>query len=128
MKNLSDEVDKMITTEQARQLATDWITAWNAHDLDRILTLYTDDFGMASPYIVQIAGRADGRLLGKAAVGDYWRKALEKYPDLHFDLIDVLVGADSVVLYYRSIGGRMAAEIFVLDTAGRIASAAAHYA
>lgn len=118
----------MITTEQARQLANDWIAAWNAHDLDRILALYTDDFEMASPYIVQIARRADGRLRGKAAVGDYWRKALEKYPDLHFDLIDVLVGADSVVLYYRSLGGRMAAEIFVLDSAGCIASAAAHYA
>ncbi|MGQ0501131.1 MAG: nuclear transport factor 2 family protein [Panacagrimonas sp.] len=114
--------------EQANKLAEQWIRAWNAHDLDRILALYADEFSMASPYIVQIAGRADGKLLGKAAIGDYWRLALKKYPDLHFELIDVLAGAESVVLYYRSIGGRLAAEYFILDTDGLISQAAAHYA
>ncbi|MGQ0700915.1 MAG: nuclear transport factor 2 family protein [Panacagrimonas sp.] len=117
-----------MTLEQARHLARLWIEAWNAHDLDRILSLYTDDFEMASPYIVQIVGRADGTLKGETAVGDYWRKALQKYPELHFELLDVLVGAGSVVLYYRSIGGRMAAEIFHLDPSGLIDRAAAHYA
>lgn len=117
-----------ITMELARRLADEWIAAWNAHDLERILALYTEDFDMASPYIVQIAGRSDGRLQGRAAVGAYWSAALKKYPELHFDLVDVLLGADSMVLYYRSIGGRMAAESFSLDATGRIRSAAAHYA
>lgn len=114
--------------DQARHLAERWIAAWNAHDLDRILALYTEDFAMASPYITALTGRADGRLQGRVEVGAYWAAALGKYPDLEFRLVDVLIGADSVVLYYRSIGGRMAAEIFSLDAAGLIRSAAAHYA
>lgn len=117
-----------MTPEQAQNLARLWIEAWNAHDLDRILALYSEDFEMASPYIVQITGRADGTLKGKTAVGDYWRKALQKYPELHFDLLEVLIGADSLVLYYRSVGGRTAAEIFHLDGSGLIDRAAAHYA
>lgn len=117
-----------MTSEQANHLAGQWIEAWNAHDLNRILALYSDGFSMASPYIVQMLGLAHGKLHGKAAVGDYWRLALKKYPDLHFELIDVLAGADSVVLYYKSIGGRLAAEYFILDLNGLIVQAAAHYA
>lgn len=40
----------------AEQFAADWIDAWNAHDLDRVLAHYSDDFEMSSPVIVQIAG------------------------------------------------------------------------
>lgn len=113
--------------EHAQQLAGRWIEAWNAHDLDRILALYAPEFTMASPYIEQIAGIPSGRLHGHPAVGAYWRKALTKYPDLNFELINVLAGPDSVVINYRSIGGRLAAEVFELDETGLIARAAAHY-
>jgi ketosteroid isomerase-like protein len=71
-----------MNSEQAEALAQGWVTAWNAHDLPRILSLYSDDFEMTSSYIVQITGEASGTLRGKAAVGAYWQKALEKFPDL----------------------------------------------
>ena len=32
--------------KQANEFAAEWIEAWNAHDLDRILSHYTDDFEM----------------------------------------------------------------------------------
>ena len=35
----------------AERFATDWIAAWNSHDLDRVLTHYEDDFEMSSPLI-----------------------------------------------------------------------------
>ena len=60
----------------AEHFAADWIEAWNAHDLNRILSHYEDDFEMSSPVIVQMAGEPSGTLRGKAAVGAYWRKAL----------------------------------------------------
>ena len=55
----------------AAGFAAEWIAAWNAHDLQRVLSHYTDDFEMTSPKIVQIAGEPSGRLVGKAAVGAY---------------------------------------------------------
>ena len=111
----------------AERFAADWIAAWNAHDLERVLEHYADDFEMSSPVIVQIAGEPSGMLKGKAAVGAYWHKALQLIPDLHFELYEVLAGVDSVVLYYRGARGP-AAEVFHFGPDGRVIRAFAHYA
>lgn len=39
----------MIDREWALEFARDWIESWNSHDMDRILSHYTDDFEMSSP-------------------------------------------------------------------------------
>lgn len=107
--------------------AADWIDSWNAHDLDRVLSHYADDFEMTSPVIIQIAGEPSGTLRGKTAVGQYWRQALELIPDLHFELITVLVGVGSVTLYYKGARGRLAAEVFHFGPDDTVARAFAHY-
>ena len=112
----------------AENFAQEWIEAWNAHELNRVLAHYTEDFEMSSPFIAQIAGEPSGTLKGKAAVGAYWKQALERLPELHFELVSVLTGVDSVVIYYKSAGGRLAAELFFFSPAGKVSKAAAHYA
>ena len=44
-----------------QKLATEWISAWNARDLERVLKLYTDDAEMTSPYIVTLGFDATAR-------------------------------------------------------------------
>lgn len=117
----------MLTSEHARHFADDWIAAWNAHDLDRILAHYSDEFEMSSPYIRDVAGEPSGILRGKAAVGDYWAKALARFPDLRFELIDVLTGVDSVAINYYGRGRRRACELFFFDATGKVTKSAAHY-
>ncbi|HUL49621.1 MAG TPA: nuclear transport factor 2 family protein [Gemmatimonadales bacterium] len=39
----------MLTETEARGLASHWIAAWNAHDLDAILSHYGDDVVLQSP-------------------------------------------------------------------------------
>lgn len=117
----------MVTPEFAERFAQHWVAAWNAHDLEKILSHYTPDFEMVSPYIVQITEQASGKLRGKAAVGAYWSMALDKMPHLHFDLISVLVGIDSVVINYHGARG-LASEVFYFDDAGLVVRACAHYA
>jgi ketosteroid isomerase-like protein len=117
----------MITREFADHFAKEWIDSWNTHDLERILSHYTDDFEMSSPYIAQIAGEPSGVLKGRAAVAAYWAKALERTPTLRFELHSTLVGAESLVIYYRGARG-MAAELFFFDAHGKVAKACAHYA
>ena len=111
----------------AEHFAADWIDAWNARDLDRVLSHYADEFEMSSPVIVQMAAEPSGTLRGKAAVGAYWTKALKLIPDLHFELISVLVGVTSVTLYYRGARGRLVAEVFHFDARQKVARAFAHY-
>jgi ketosteroid isomerase-like protein len=116
----------MLSKEFADRFAAEWIAAWNARDLDRILAHYAEDFEMSSPYIVQLLGELSGTFRGKAAVGRYWQRALERAPALHFELADTLVGVDSLTLYYRGPRG-MAAEVLRFNAAGLVSQASAHY-
>lgn len=117
----------MIERAFAEHFAADWIAAWNSHDLERILAHYADDFVMSSPRIAAVASEPSGVLVGKSAIRDYWQKALELAPDLRFELEEVFVGADCIVLRYRGVRGP-AAEVFFFDERGRVVRAAASYA
>jgi len=117
----------VITLQWADSFAREWVDAWNAHDLPRVLSHYTEDFEMISPFIVQFTGEASGMLVGKNKVGSYWRAALEKFPNLQFDLHGVFVGASSVVIHYRTSFGPCAAEVLFVDSSGLVYRAAANY-
>lgn len=116
-----------LTPQQTEEFAREWIAAWNARDLPRVLAHYTDDFEMSSPFIVEIAGEPGGTLKGKERVAAYWKAALEKHHNLHFELLGVFTGASSVVIHYRANFGRIAAEVLFLNDKGKVYRAAAHY-
>ena len=113
--------------EFAKRFAAEWIAAWNSHDLEVVLAHYEDDFEMSSPIIRTLVGEPSGKLRGKAAVGAYWARALKKIPDLHFELVNVLSGVDSVTIYYKGHRG-LAAEVLHFGPGGKVRSAFAHYA
>jgi ketosteroid isomerase-like protein len=113
--------------EQAQRLAEEWYAAWNAHDLERILSHYSDDVVFVSPFAVEIAGRADGRLDGKEALRAYFAAGLERFPDLRFEPVALMVGLDSVVLHYRSVEDLLAAELMVVGADGLVTEVLAHY-
>jgi ketosteroid isomerase-like protein len=117
----------MIDPAWARRFAGEWIAAWNAHDLERILSLYAEDFEMASPYIVERLKEPSGTLRGKDAVRPYWSAALRAPPPLRFELLDVFVGVRSITLHYRSVGRKVAAETLVFDDRGLVAQGFAHH-
>jgi ketosteroid isomerase-like protein len=110
-----------------RLLAADWYEAWNAHDLDRILSHYSEDVVFTSPFVAKLGTSPEGRLVGKAALRDYFGVALERFPDLEFEPIALLTGLNSMVLHYRSVEGRLAAELMVLGADGLVHETIAHY-
>ena len=116
-----------MTPESAEGFAAEWVAAWNAHDLERILSHYADDFEMSSPVIVALAGEASGTLRGKAAVRAYWARALGAAPDLRFELLTVLTGVNSIALYYRGHRG-LVVEVLQFGPDGKVSKASAHYA
>ena len=81
---------------------------------------------MASPVIVQAMDEPSGQLAGKEAIAVYWAKALARYPELHFELLHVLVGAGSVTIIYRGVRG-LSAEVFHFAESGKVIAAYAHY-
>ncbi|MER3492897.1 MAG: nuclear transport factor 2 family protein [Mastigocladus sp. ERB_26_2] len=117
----------MLTQATAHQFAHEWIAAWNSHDLNRVLEHYTDDFEMSTPFIAKIMNEPSGTLYGKEAVKAYWQQALQKIPDLHFELIEVLYSVDSLCIYYNSVLGLRAVEWLLFDRNGKVRKAIAHY-
>jgi ketosteroid isomerase-like protein len=116
-----------MTKDEARKLASDWVEAWNAHDLDLIMTHYEDAIELTSPVAAQLLGTADGRVLGKPNLRAYFQRGLEAYPELHFHLEDVLWGINSVVLYYTNQKGARTAEFMELSANGKLARVVANY-
>jgi predicted ester cyclase len=116
-----------VTKDEAQKLADHWVAAWNAHDLDLIMTHYDDAVELTSPVAAQLLGSSDGRVVGKAALRAYFQRGLEAFPDLRFHLEDVLWGIHSVVLYYTNQKGRHAGEFMELSATGKIVRVVANY-
>lgn len=116
-----------MTKDDAWKLANDWVAAWNAHDLDMILTHYDDAIELTSPVAAKLLGTANGKVVGKANLRAYFRRGLEAYPELHFRLEDVLWGINSVVLYYTNQNGTHTAEFMELSPIGKVARVVANY-
>ncbi len=108
-------------------LATRWIEAWNASDLERILALYAEDCEMASPNIARLGLDAAGRLKGKAALRAYWGGALARLPGLHFTPHDVYVGPDSLIIRYTNDRMHEVCEYLRCDSSGLIVQASANH-
>jgi len=116
-----------VTREEASNLADHWVAAWNAHNLDLIMSHYEDEIELTSPVAAQLLGRPDGRVAGKTALRKYFQRGLEAYPELQFHLEDVLWGVNSVVLYYTNQKGTRTAEFMELSTSGKVERVVANY-
>lgn len=111
----------MITEIFAKQFAAEWIAAWNSHNLERILSHYTADFSIETPMALKIVPDSNGMLNGKEAISAYWKIGLERIPDLHFELLDVLVGINGLTIYYfNKANNKKSAEVLFFNSASKI--------
>jgi ketosteroid isomerase-like protein len=117
----------MIDSEFAAHFAHEWASAWNALDLERIFSHYTDDFEFSSPVIIERGFSPTGKLRGKDAMRPYWTAGLASQPPLRFEVIEVFAGADCVSIFYRSVGRKLVSEVFFFDAQRRVVRAAASY-
>jgi len=114
-------------TARLAALGRDWIAAWNSHDLERVLALYAEDAEMTSDRIQALGFDSSGTLRGKASLRMYWGKALALLPDLRFELIDLFVSPDSVVVFYANERGARICEYLRVDAEGKIAQGSANH-
>ncbi len=113
--------------ETLAALGREWVEAWNSRDLERVLTMYSEDAEMTSDRIPPLGFGASGTVHGKDSLRAYWSKALSLIPNLHFTLIDTYVSPDSVVVFYQNERGNRICEYLRLDAAGKIARGSANH-
>jgi predicted ester cyclase len=111
----------------ADEFAQNWINAWNSHNIESILSHYMENIEFTSPFVVRLLNQPTGTLHGLENLRSYFLKGLEAYPDLRFELIQVLEGVNSITLYYHSVKNLMSAEVMVLNEKGKISKVIAHY-
>jgi ketosteroid isomerase-like protein len=107
--------DRRMDPAMAQEFAAGWAAAWNAHDLERVLSHFADDVVFTSPVAAQLIKGSDGVLRGKAAVRDYWAEGLRRIPDLHFTVLDVYAGVSSLVISYRNQKGGRVSEVLIFE-------------
>ncbi|HUH64738.1 MAG TPA: nuclear transport factor 2 family protein [Terracidiphilus sp.] len=117
----------MLSEAEVRQFARDWIAAWNAHDLEAVISHYAAEVTLNSPVAVEILQDESGTVVGREVLRAYFQRGLEAYPYLRFELLDVLRGLRSVVLYYVNHKGTKTAEYMEFDASGKVVKVVANY-
>jgi hypothetical protein len=65
---------------------------------------------------------------GKNALEAYFRKGLEVFPNLAFQLLGVMNGLSSIVLQYRNQNGKVCGEYMEFGPDAKVVRVVAHYA
>ena len=68
---------------------------------------YDNDVVLVSPVAAKILMDPSGTVQGKAALRLYFERGLEVFPNLQFELIDVMWGISSLVLHYVNQKGTL---------------------
>jgi hypothetical protein len=117
----------LISETDIRQFAQHWIAAWNSHDLDAIMSHYAPEVVLTSPTAAKLLNDPSGSVTGKEAVRRYFERGLEAYPNLTFELLDVMRGISSVILYYRNQKGTKTGEFMEFDANRKVVRVIANY-
>jgi hypothetical protein len=117
----------MLTEVEAREFARHWVLAWNSGDLDAIMSHYGSEVVLTSPVAARLLNEASGTVRGKEALRSYFKRGLDAFPGLAFELLDVMWGLSSVVLYYRNQRGTTTGEFMELDANRKVVRVVANY-
>lgn len=104
----------------AAEFAHEWIDAWNAHDLERILSHYAEEIVFTSPYAAQVVPESRGVIRGIDPLRAYWTLGLERNPDLRFELVNVLETTDGITILYRNHRDQFVAETLLFGPEGLV--------
>lgn len=117
----------MLQENDGQLFAQKWIDAWNSRDLDAILSHYAPDVVLTSPAAAGLLGDPSGTVSGKEALRHYFARGLAAYPKLKFELLEVLQGISSVVLYYVNQKGTHTGEFMEFEENHLVVRVIAHY-
>ena len=85
-----------------------WIEAWNKHDLQTVLSMYSEEIEFSSPKIKAVfPERTISKIKNRKDLKEYWSKALKKYPKLNFVLKESKFHNNVCLIeYYAVFDGR----------------------
>ena len=82
----------------------DWLEGWNGRDLDRIMRHYAETAVFQSPSVLVMHPGSEGVVRGRAAIRELYAAALAHFPELRFELEEVIERPYGVIVVYRKLG------------------------
>lgn len=104
-----------MSTPDPDEFSRNWLDAWNAHDVEAVLEHFAEDVVFTSPVAARVLDDSDGVVRGKHALRAYWTRALERVPDLHFELLGAYAGVEAIVINYRNQVGGLVSEVLIFE-------------
>ena len=115
---------------QNLEIGTQWLEAFNAHDVERLVSLYAEDATHTSPKIRTLHPQTGGKLVGQAALTEWWKDALRRLPSLRYEGFSLTADEQRVFLeYWRHVDGEPpmpVAEVFEVRGGKIVASRVYH--
>jgi len=96
-----------MTNDDASAYAAEWAEAWNNRDIEQVLGHFHEDVEFTSPTALAVMGVPTVR--GKAALREYWTKALSQITSLRFTLDRVVwdgAHRELAIIYTAEINGK----------------------
>jgi ketosteroid isomerase-like protein len=119
-----------MSPEKLQSIAFSWFDAFNAHNLEKLVSLYDDDAAHFSPKLKIHKPETNGLVKGKAALRDWWRDAFDRLPTLHYKVTSLTANGDRVFMeYIRMVDGEpdmLVAEVLEVKENRIIASRVYH--
>jgi hypothetical protein len=111
-------------------IAHEWFDAFNAHDLEQLLSLYDEDAQHYSPKLKIRQPETNGLIKGKTALRAWWRDAFVRLPTLHYELVRLTPFENRVFMeYMRHVAGEedlYVGEMLEIENAKIVASSVFH--
>ena len=89
-----------MSAQNNKQIATKWFEAFNAHDLEKLLSLYNDNAQHYSPKLKIRMPETQGLIKGKQALREWWQDAFDRLPTLQYEVVKLTADEDQVFMEY----------------------------
>ena len=86
----------------AKQLATNWVSAWNKHDISKLAEFYDEDCELSSPLVAELTRRSNNQLKVFVIFVGIGRNFFAAMPDISLEIISVLSGLNSIMITHMS--------------------------
>ena len=91
---------------QNKQIAINWFTAFNEHNLENLLSLYDDQAQHFSPKLKIRKPETNGLIKGNSELRIWWQDAFERLPTLQYEVIKLTADDEQVFMeYIRHVNG-----------------------
>ena len=89
-----------MSAEKNLSIAMLWFEAFNAHNLEKLLSLYDDEAEHFSPKLKIRHPETQGLVTGKEALRNWWKDSFDRLPTLHYKVTSLTSNSDRVFMEY----------------------------